>query len=32
MPSSVAKIDSSFDDLIDKVRKEQNNERLMIAL
>ena len=32
MPSSVPLIDSKFDDLIEKVRKEQNNERLMIAL
>jgi len=32
MPSSVPVIDSKFDELIEKVRKEQNNERLMIAL
>jgi hypothetical protein len=32
MPSSVPVIESKFDELIEKVRKEQNNERLMIAL
>ena len=32
MPSSVPVIDTRFDELIEKVRKEQNNERLMIAL
>jgi hypothetical protein len=32
MPSSAPVIESKFDELIEKVRKEQNNERLMIAL
>lgn len=32
MPSSVPFIESKLDDLIEKVRKEQNNEQLMIAL